>query len=142
MPGKVSDFCRETGQPVPQTAGEFIRCALESLALSYRETLEKVETLTGRAIQRLHIVGGGSQNALLNQFAANATGRDVLVGPVEATAIGNLLLQAVTLGHLDGIDALRQTVRASFPIHRLVPADRPRWNDAYTRFQQMETHHS
>ena len=100
MPRKVQNFCRGTGQAVPETPGEVVRCALESLALSYRQTLGQIEALTGRTIRRLHIVGGGSRNALLNRFAADATGRDVLAGPVEATAIGNLLLQAAALGHL------------------------------------------
>ena len=94
---------------MPGSPGQIVRCALESLALSYRRTLEQLETLTGRTLKRLHIVGGGSHNALLNQFAANATGRTVLAGPAEATAIGNLLLQAVTLGHLDSLTDLRRT---------------------------------
>ena len=139
MAGRVRQFCRDTGQPVPLTPGQVVRCALESLALSYRATLEQIEALTGRTIHRLHIVGGGSQSALLNQFAANATGRKVLAGPVEATAIGNLLLQAVTLGHLETIADLRRTVRASFSIDSFAPADAGVWQDAYTRFQHMET---
>ena len=138
MPRKVRDFCRETGQAVPQTPGQVVRCALESLALSYRRTLEQVEALTGRTIRRLHIVGGGSRNALLNRFAAGATGRAVLAGPVEATAIGNLLLQAVTLGHLTGMAGLRRTVRASFPVLPFTPADADAWEQPYARFQRME----
>ena len=139
MAGRVIQFCRDAGQPPPLTPGQMVRCALESLALSYRATLEKIEALTGRTIHRLHIVGGGSQSVLLNQFAANATGRKVLAGPVEATAIGNLLLQAVTLGHLETIVDLRRTVRASFPIELFAPADADVWQDAYARFQHMET---
>ncbi len=139
MPRKVQDFCRETGQAVPETPSQIVRCALESLALSYRQTLEQIETLTGRTIRRLHIVGGGSRNGLLNQFAADATGRAAQAGPVEATAIGNLLLQAVTLGHLRGAAELRQTVRDSFPIQSFTPTDADAWNEPYARFQQMET---
>lgn len=138
MPAKVREFCRETGQAVPTTPGQIVRCALESLALSYRRTLEQLETLTGRRIQRVHIVGGGSHNALLNQFAANAMGRTVLAGPVEATAIGNVLLQAVTLGHLGSLADLRRTVQASFPIRTFEPADSNAWQEAYARFQQLE----
>ena len=138
MPAKVREFCRETGQAVPKTPGQIVRCALESLALSYRRTLEQLETLTGRTLSRLHIVGGGSHNALLNQLAANATGRTVLAGPAEATAIGNLLLQAVTLGHLGSLADLRRTVRASFPVQTFEPADSKAWQDAYVRFQQIE----
>lgn len=138
MPGKVREYCRETGQVVPETPGQIIRCALQSLALSYRQMLEQIEALTGRDIRRLHIVGGGSRNALLNQFAASATGRPVQAGPVEATAIGNVLLQALALGHLADAAELRQTVRASFPIRSFLPEDTGAWQDAYTRFQQME----
>ena len=141
MPGKVREFCRATGQAVPETPGEIVRCALESLALSYRQTLEQIEALTGRTINRLHIVGGGSRNALLNQFAADATGRTVVAGPVEATAIGNVLLQAVALGHLSGIEALRRTVRASFPIQTYTPSNAAAWQNAYARFQSLETIH-
>lgn len=136
MPEKVRAYCRETGQPVPETPGQIVRCALESLALSYRRTLEQTEALTGRTLRRLHIVGGGSHNALLNQFAADATGRTVLAGPVEATAIGNVLLQAVTLGHLDSLADLRRTVRDSFPVQTFEPVRTDAWEAAYTRFQQ------
>ena len=139
MPGKVREFCRQTGQPIPETPGQIVRCALESLALSYRATLEQIEALTGRSIQRLHIVGGGSRSHLLNQFAANATGREVLTGPIEATAIGNLLLQSLTLGHIGTLADLRRTVRDSFPIQSYAPADTDAWADAYARFRQMET---
>lgn len=139
MPAKVAAFCRETGQPVPETPGQMVRCILESLALSYQDTLEQCERLTGRTIRRLHIVGGGCRNLLLSQFAANATNRDVQTGPVEATAIGNLLLQAVALGHLDGVSAIRETVRASFDVYSFTPADRELWADAFGRFQQLET---
>jgi rhamnulokinase len=135
---KICAYCRETGQSVPETPGQFIRCILESLALSYRQTIEQIENLTGRKLRRLHIVGGGSRNNLLNQFAADATGHDVLVGPVEATAIGNLLLQALTLGHLNSLADLRRTVRASFPIRPFVPTDADAWNAPYTRFLNLE----
>ena len=138
MPGKVREFCRSTHQSVPETPGEIVRCALESLALSYKSTLTQIETLTGRTLTRLHIVGGGSRNALLNQFAADATGRQVLAGPVEATACGNVLLQAVTLGHLDGLAALRRTVQASFPIQSYAPGSTDAWQDAEARFQLLE----
>ncbi len=143
MPAKVRDFCRQTGQAIPETPGQIIRCALESLALSYRETLEQAGTLTGRTLRlrRLHIVGGGSQNALLNQFAADATGKTVLAGPAEATAIGNLLLQAVTLGHLGSLADLRQTVRASFPVQTFEPRDADAWEEPYARFRHLETIH-
>jgi len=134
MPKKIAAYCRETGQPPPETPGQFTRCIYESLALLYRRTIEELEKVTGRTIARLHIVGGGSQSALLNQFAANATGRPVLAGPIEATALGNVLIQAIALGHLASLDALREVVRASFEIERYGPTDRGAWQQAFARF--------
>ena len=90
MPARIAEYCRKTGQPVPATKGQFVRCALESLALKYRKTLESLEGALGHRLDPLHIVGGGTKNKLLNQFAANATARPVIAGPVEATAIGNI----------------------------------------------------
>jgi rhamnulokinase len=134
MPKKIAAYCVGTGQPAPETPGQYVRCILESLALLYRVTLEELEQLTGRSIRRLHIVGGGSQNALLNQFAADATQRQVITGPVEATAIGNVLIQAVALGHVESLAALRQIVRDSF-ILRTFEANAPEgWQAAYQRF--------
>ena len=141
MPEKVRSFCRETGQPVPETRGEIARCVLESLALLYRHSLDELARLTGRTLRTLHIVGGGSRNALLNQFAANATGRRVLAGPVEATAIGNVLVQAIAMQHLASLAALREVVRASFEVTVYEPADAAAWEDAGARFRgMMEAH--
>jgi rhamnulokinase len=134
MPAKIAAYCCETNQRPPETPGQFTRCIYESLALLYRRTLEDLEQVTGRKIGRLHIVGGGSQSTLLNQFATNATQRPVLAGPVEATALGNVLLQAVTLGHLASLSALRDVVRASFEITRYEPQDHDAWQEAYARF--------
>ena len=91
-----------------------------------------------RSIARLHIVGGGSQSALLNQFAANATGREVIAGPVEATAAGNVLIQAIALGQLESLDALRKIVSDSFPLRAFKPLDMKNWEDAYDRFTQLK----
>ena len=137
MPQKIAGYCLETGQPLPQTPGQFARCILESLALLYRLTLEKMEQLTGRAVTRLHIVGRGSQNALLNQFAANATGRHVVAGPAEATAVGNVLIQAIALGHLDSLQELRRIVRDSFALKALEPLESQSWHSAYQRFLNL-----
>ncbi len=137
MPAKVAAYCRETGQSVPQTHGEIIRCALESLALVYRKTIADASAITGQPITRLHIVGGGTKNALLNQFAANATGLTVLTGPVEATGIGNILIQALALKHLKSLDELRAVVRDSFPIQTYEPQERDIWQAAYERYQQL-----
>lgn len=137
MPERIAAYCRKTRQPVPETPGQFARCIYESLALLYRQTLEELEQVTGRVIVRLHIVGGGSQSVLLNQMAADATGRLVLAGPVEATAAGNVLLQAVALGHLGSLAELRAVVRRSFPIAEYTPTAAPAWGDAYARFRSL-----
>jgi rhamnulokinase len=134
MPQKIALFCSETRQPAPETPGQFVRCIFESLALLYRVTLEELEQLSGRTIRRVHIVGGGSQSALLNQFAASATGRPVVAGPAEATAIGNVLLQAIALGHLGSLAALRQVVRDSFVLQTFEPIAPEAWGAAYQRF--------
>jgi rhamnulokinase len=138
MPQKIAAACRETGQPEPRNPGEFTRCIFESLALLYRQTLEQAVALTGRHITRLHIVGGGSQSLLLNQNAANATGRTVIAGPVEATACGNVLIQALALGHIGTLAELRQIVARSFPVHEYQPRDEPAWQAAYERFIQQK----
>jgi rhamnulokinase len=137
MPAKIAAQCRETGQPVPATPGAMVRAILESLALLYRRTLKQIELLTGQNLERLHIVGGGSKNELLNQFAANATQIEVLAGPVEATAIGNILVQAISLGHLPSLAAARQVVRDSHPVSVVQPQDTAAWQKAYERFERL-----
>ena len=137
MPEAIAAFCRETGQPAPASPGAFIRCVLESLALLYRRTLRQIEQLTGRKVERLHIVGGGSQNALLNRFTADALQIPVLAGPVEATAAGNVLIQAITLGHLDSLSAARQVVHDSFTATKVDPANPAAWHEAYDRFLKL-----
>ncbi len=137
MPDRIRAFCRRTSQPVPETRGEIIRCALESLAMKYRSVLEMLEKVTGRSMQVLHIVGGGTKNRLLNQFAANGTGLRVVTGPVEATAIGNILMQAIALGHIDSLESSRQVVRQSFEVETYQPQEREAWNEAYQRYQTV-----
>ncbi|MFY8216393.1 MAG: rhamnulokinase [Chthoniobacterales bacterium] len=137
MPAKIEAFCRESGQLVPATTGAYVRCILESLALMYRRQLALIESLTGRTIRKLHIVGGGSQSNLLNQFSANATGRMVIAGPVEGTAIGNILIQAIASGHLDSLGALRECVARSFPVDEFSPEEADLWSDAFKRFESL-----
>jgi rhamnulokinase len=139
MPEKIASYCEETGQAVPESPGQFARCIYESLALRYRTTLDQIEELIGRNISRLHIVGGGSKGSLLNQFAANATGRTVLAGPVEATACGNVLIQALALGHLPNLAALRDVVRTSFSIRTYQPEQSDEWREASIRFASLKT---
>ncbi len=131
---KIEAFCRETNQPIPTTPGQFTRCILESLALLYSKTLEQIRTLTNRKISILHIVGGGSQSRILNQFAANACGIPVMAGPVEATAAGNILLQSLALKQISSLSELRQIVRDSFPIQTYQPEESALWEKARQKF--------
>jgi rhamnulokinase len=137
MPGEIRNYCRETGQPEPQTPREFARCIFDSLALLYAAKLEEVERLTGRSVRVLHIVGGGSKNELLNQLAADATNRVVLAGPVEATALGNLLSQILALRLLPTLEAARTVVRESFGATRYEPRPDAVWDAARARFARL-----
>ena len=137
MPEAIAAFCRQTGQPAPATPGACIRCVLESLALLYRRTLRQLEQLTGEQIDHLHIVGGGSHNTLLNQFTANALQVPVRAGPAEATAAGNVLIQAIALGHLPSLAAARDVVRASFEVALVAPQAGLEWELPYRRFEQF-----
>lgn len=119
MPEQIAEYCRKTSQPVPAEPGGMCRTILESLAATYRSVLEKLETLIGQRIERIHIVGGGSQNTLLNRLAAETTGRTVVAGPVEATAAGNILVQAIGAGVVSSLDEARAIVRRSFPVTRI-----------------------
>ncbi|MBM3825730.1 MAG: rhamnulokinase [Verrucomicrobia bacterium] len=138
MVAKVQAFCRETRQPVPRTHGEIARCVLESLALLYRVEMDALERLTGRRLAVLHIVGGGSRNGLLNQATADATGRTVVTGPVEATAAGNILIQAVAMKELRGLKGVREVMRKSFPCKNYLPRANVRWGDALRRFKSLK----
>ncbi|MBO8141184.1 MAG: rhamnulokinase [Firmicutes bacterium] len=133
MPEKIRSYARETGQPEPASPGEMVRCILESLALKYRYVVEGIERATGRSIRAVHVVGGGSQNRLLNQFTADATGRVVLAGPAEATAAGNVLVQAMAKGLFADLADARAAVRRSFALEEYVPGDRSSWDEAYGR---------
>ena len=139
MPARVRACCERTRQPIPETRGEVVRCLLEGLALKYRWTLEHLEQLTGRRLETLHIVGGGTQNRLLSQLAADACQRPVITGPVEATAVGNLLVQAVALGKLASYDEAGEVVRRSFEVQTFEPdrAACPAWDDAYARLLEL-----
>jgi rhamnulokinase len=137
MPGKIADFCRETGQPVPADVGACVRCIYESLALFYRVTLRRTERLIGKKIERLHIVGGGSKDATLNQFTANALKIPVLAGPTECAALGNILIQAIALGHVESHAAAREIVRNSFELKTFTPQDSEQWDAAAARFEKL-----
>jgi rhamnulokinase len=137
MPKKIAEFCAETGQPVPASHDAYMRCIYESLALFYRVVMRRLEQLTGRKIERLHIVGGGSKDMMLNQCAANALKIPVIVGPAECTALGNILVQAIALGHLPSLAAAREVVRNSFELKTITPQDAAQWDAATTRFEKL-----
>lgn len=113
MEKAISDYCKQSNQPVPQTKGEFVRCLFQSLAKKYKDAIEGVNGLLPESLKRLHIIGGGSQNGLLNQFTADALGIPVWAGPVEATAMGNILVQAMAAGEVADLAELREVVRRS-----------------------------
>jgi rhamnulokinase len=137
MPSALGDYCKKTGQSVPEEPGDVVRCALESLALRYRWVLERLEELVGKRLDTIHIVGGGCQNTLLCQLAADTCNRPVVAGPVEATAIGNVLVQAIGLGLLGSIAEGRAVVRRSFEVHTYEPQHHERWDEPYRRFLKM-----
>ncbi len=137
MPEAIQAFCRRTNQPVPQSPGEIVRCAVESLALKSRMMLERLETLVGGRLETIHIVGGGTQNKQLCQATADACGRRVIAGPVEATAIGNVLMQAIAAGAVSDVAQARRVVRESFPVEECAPRDSAAWNEAYARFTKL-----
>jgi len=122
MPARIAEYCQSTGQPAPEDPGQVTRVILESLAERYKQVLASIEKLTGRKIRTIHIVGGGSQNRLLNQLVANVTGRMVAAGPVEATAIGNVLIQAMGAGVVKDLEEARAIVAASFPVEEFHPS--------------------
>ncbi|AKJ64743.1 rhamnulokinase [Kiritimatiella glycovorans] len=137
MPARIDAYCERTGQTPPSTPGGYIRATLEGLALLYAHLYEDLERITGRTLDTLHIVGGGSQNPLLPQFAADALGRTVVTGPVEATAIGNLLAQMEAMGDIGSIAEGREVVRNSFPTQTLEPGDSAPWREALERFRSL-----
>jgi rhamnulokinase len=133
MPKAIQEYCRATKQPLPKTDGELVRCCYESLALKYREALGSLEEFTNRRVEVIYIVGGGSNNKLLNQFAADACQRPVVAGPVEATAMGNLLTQIRADGELGSLGEMREVVRRSSEVKYYEPAASPAWNQAAER---------
>lgn len=133
----IKDYCVETNQPVPETPGQFVRCALESLALKYRKVLGWLEELTGTPIEVIHIVGGGTKNELLNQFTANSCQVPVIIGPVEATGLGNVLVQARAVGSVSSLEEIREIVRNSTETFQYEPQDHGIWDEAIQRFDDL-----
>ncbi len=137
MPEAIRGFCDKTGQEVPESHGEIVRCALESLAFKYRFVLEQLRHIYPHAIKTIHVIGGGAKNELLNQFTADATGLPVIAGPAEATAIGNIMVQALGSGYVSSLAEIRKIVRDSFELTSYEPREIERWDQAYNRFKNM-----
>jgi rhamnulokinase len=137
MPVRIRDYCISTGQDPPSTVGQFIRTIYESLALKYRYVLELLISLTGRNVERIHVIGGGSQNPLLCQMTADSTGRPVVAGPVEATTLGNSIMQLIALGRLDGMDHAREVLSQSLDTRIYMPEEPEAWSEPYVRFKSF-----
>jgi len=139
MPKQIAAYCARTGQAAPADEASLARAILEGLALRYRQVLAGLEELLDGRIGTIHIVGGGSRNSLLNQFVADATGRRVVAGPVEATALGNVIAQAIGAGELEGLEEARAVVRASFPVAVFEPRPGGGWDAAYERYLALRS---
>jgi rhamnulokinase len=139
MPERVRKYCVETGQPVPETQGEITRCIYESLAMQYRLVLTRLEKLTGKSYGGLHMMGGGIQNKLLCQMTANAIGRPVWAGPVEASSLGNMAAQLIALGEVADIQEARALIKRSYPIETYLPQQSEEWEEAYSKYLNVTT---
>ena len=137
MPSRIRKYCDETGQYVPQTVGEIVRCIYESLALKYRSVAETIAGLTGISPQMINIVGGGSKDVLLNQMTADACNMKVVAGPGEATAIGNIIVQAIADGEIANVEQGRSIIKNSFDLKEFDPAESCPWNEAYITFKKV-----
>jgi rhamnulokinase len=137
MPRRIRQYCADTHQAIPESKGEVVRVVLEAIALKYRWVLERLEELVGARLEPIHIIGGGTKNRLLNQLTADATGRTVVTGPIEATAIGNVLMQAIGLSHLGSLNEARMIVRQSFELEEYHPGPRSGWDEAYARLSAL-----
>jgi rhamnulokinase len=137
MPGKIAERCVASGQVAPQSKNEIVRTSLEGLALKYREVLEDLRRKTGKSLDQLHIVGGGTQNELLNQMTADSTGCEVLAGPIEATGVGNVVVQMIAAGELSSLNEARELISNSFEPQKYKPKQTQEWNEAYEKMLKI-----
>jgi rhamnulokinase len=137
MTQAVRDFCYQTAQGTPANHGEVIRCIYDSLALKYRYTLEQIRDVSDQPIEVIHIIGGGANNHFLNQLTADATGLDVVAGPTEATAIGNIMIQAKALGYVGSLTEIRQIIANSSELVQFIPSGELDWDEAYNRYLRI-----
>ncbi len=137
IPERVREFCRKTGQTVPEADGEVMRCIYESLALKYRLTLDEIRECTGKEYKKIYLMGGGAKDGLLCQMTANACGREVTAGPVEATAYGNIAMQLIAAGDIPDIKAARKIIAKSGSVKTFLPENRGEWEEAYRRYKEQ-----
>jgi len=137
MTKAIREYCIASGQIAPETHAEFVRCIFESLSLKYKSILEKLIDLAPFAIEKLHVIGGGSKNPLLNQWTANAIGIPVIAGPSEATAIGNIMIQAKAAGCVGSLTEMRQIIRNSIQLEEFLPENEAEWGKAYGKFLKV-----
>ena len=137
MPEKIAERCVHSGQVAPQSKNEIVRSSLEGLALKYREVLENLRRKTGKSLQQLHIVGGGTQNELLNQMTADSTGCEVLTGPIEATGVGNVVVQMMAQGEVSSLAEARELISLSFEPKQYEPNQSNQWKDAYATMLEI-----
>lgn len=137
MPEAIKDYCRKTGQTVPDSEAQITRCIFESLAMKYRLVFDQLKEVSGKPLNKIHIIGGGTKNQLLNQFTANAAGVPVIAGPSEATAIGNIMVQAMGLGYVKSLSEIRQVVRNSFELDTFRPEGSAEWQVQFEKFKKL-----
>lgn len=137
MEGAIKAYCKEHAMPVPETRGQVVRCIYESLALRYRQVLDNLRKLSDHPIEVLHVIGGGSRNQILNQWTANAIGLPVMAGPSEATALGNIMVQAIAAGMAKDVASMRQTVRRSLKMEVYLSEDEGKWNEALKKLESQ-----
>lgn len=138
MPLAIQDYCKKTGQTVPKSKGEIARCIYDSLVLKYKFTIKQIESVTGKPIEILHIIGGGANNLVMNQLTADAIGIPVYAGPTEATAIGNIMLQAKALNKVKSLSEIRGIVQNSFEVTTYLPSPKLDWESAYSKFEKLQ----
>lgn len=137
MPDRITLYCKKSGQKEPDSPGQIMRIILESMAFNYRSTIDQLEKLTRQPLDTIHIVGGGVKNQLLCQFTANACRRECIAGPVEATAVGNIIIQAISMDFIPSIPEGRQWIKRSFEPVSFQPVDVDRWEEAYQTYKKI-----
>ena len=134
LPDKIRAYCESTNQPVPETIGQLVRCIYESLALKYRLALEQIEECTDKKFDVLHLMGGGTKDGFLCELTAQSLGIPVIAGPVEATALGNIMLQLIALGEIESIEEGRKIIAETEKVKVFEEARTSDWDEAYVRF--------